>query len=391
VRVTIADIALRAGVSKTTVSRVLNGKPDLDRDTAARVRRIIDELGYVPSSGAVGLARGRTRLVGLLVPSLRWPWMGELLQGAVDLLESESYGLLMHTCHRGDASLRRFSSQASARSFDGLLVIEPEGTLDYITDLHRRGLPVVIIDDRGRHPRFPSVATTNFEGGAQAARHLLDTGRTEIAMITGPKVFGCAVERATGFAGQLTEAGHGLHRKLVQDGEFSFEGGRCAARRLLDGGRRFDAVFAHNDLSAAGAIHALRAASVRVPADVAVVGFDDIPLAQHTDPPLTTIHQPLLEMGASAARMLVSAMGGASSGGGEADGELLPTSLVVRASTGPEIGAHTDPVVAGRAHHDGRGHTDPVVAGRAGADGPRTGRVRADGAVVDRTATARGA
>jgi LacI family transcriptional regulator len=330
VRVTIADVAVRAGVSKTTVSRVLNGKSDLDGRTAARVRRVIDELGYVPSSGAVGLARGRTRLVGLLVPSLRWPWMGDLLQGAVDLLESESYGLLLHTCHRGDASLQRFSSQVSARSFDGLLVIEPEGTLDYIAGLHRHGLPVVLIDDRGGRAGFPSVGTTNVEGGAQAARHLLQADRRRVAMITGPDSFECARERSQGFCAVLVDAGLTLDPDLAVDGEFSFDGGLRAAQRLLAGGPRFDAVFAHNDLSAAGAIHAFRAAGLRVPDDVAVVGFDDIPLARHTDPSLTTIHQPLIDMGEAAARMLVAAIDGQAHASETA---LLPTNLVIRDST----------------------------------------------------------
>ena len=102
----------------------------------------------------------------MLVPSLTWPWIGEVLQGAVDVVETEGYGLLLFTCNRGDESMRQFASQVSAKSFDGLLVIEPEGTLDYITDLHARGLPVVLIDDRDHQPRFPSVATTNRAGGA---------------------------------------------------------------------------------------------------------------------------------------------------------------------------------------------------------------------------------
>jgi len=123
--ITIADVASRAGVSKTTVSRVLNGKGELDASTANRVREVIDELGYVPSARAVNLARGRTRVVGMLVPSLTWPWMGDVLQGAVDVLESEGYGLLLFTCNRGDESMRQFATQVSAKSFDGLLVIEP--------------------------------------------------------------------------------------------------------------------------------------------------------------------------------------------------------------------------------------------------------------------------
>ena len=121
--ITIADVAARAGVSKTTVSRVLNGKGELDGATASRVRDVIAELGYVPSARAVTLARGRTRIVGMLVPSLTWPWIGDVLQGAVDVLESESYGLLLFTCNRGDESMRQFTSQVSAKAFDGLLVI----------------------------------------------------------------------------------------------------------------------------------------------------------------------------------------------------------------------------------------------------------------------------
>src|SRR3954452_23453561 len=132
VPITIADVAARAQVSKTTVSRVLNGKGELDAATAARVRRVIDELGYVPSARAVGLARGRTQLVGMLVPSLVWPWMGDVLQGAVDVVESEGYGLLLFTVNRGAESMQQFASQVSSQSFDGLLVIEPEGTLTYI-------------------------------------------------------------------------------------------------------------------------------------------------------------------------------------------------------------------------------------------------------------------
>ena len=163
--ITIADVAARAGVSKTTVSRVLNGKGELDVQTAARVRRVIDELGYVPSARAVGLARGRTRVVGMLVPvtDLALDRRGAAGRGGRAWRPS-GYGLLLFTCNRGEESMRQFASQVSAKSFDGLLVIEPEGTLDYITDLHARGLPVVLIDDRGHQPPFPSVATTNRSG-----------------------------------------------------------------------------------------------------------------------------------------------------------------------------------------------------------------------------------
>ncbi|MGW5271608.1 LacI family DNA-binding transcriptional regulator [Streptomyces sp. NPDC004044] len=321
-RVTIADVAREAGVSKTTVSRVINAKGEVDGSTAARVREVIAQLGYVPSSGAVGLARGSSRTVGMLVPSLTWPWMGEVLQGVVDTVEAADYGLLLFTCNRGAESVERFTSQVSARAFDGLVVVEPENTLDHLTALHRGGLPIVLIDDRGHHPEFPSVVTTNHEGGASAARHLLAAGRTRPLVLTGPQHFGCVRDRLDGFRTVLPT-------DLVVHGDFTERSGRQAVEQLLAKGAQFDSVFAHNDISAAGVLRALRAAGRSVPDDIAVVGFDDIPMAEHTEPPLTTVRQPTRQMGETAARLLLSHLGGTATPDAPV---VLPTELVVRLS-----------------------------------------------------------
>lgn len=329
VRITMSDVAARAGVSKTTVSRVLNGKGELDEKTAARVQQVITELGYVPSSGAVGLARGRTQTVGVLVPSLTWPWMGDVLQGAVDVLEAESYGLLLYTCNRGDESMRRFATQVSAKAFDGLLVIEPEGTLGYIAELHAKGLPVVMIDDRGHQPLFPSVGTTNRLGAESAAQHLLDTGRRRPVVVRGPE-FGCTEERLDGFGHTFAAAGLPIGPERIVDGDFTFDGGRLAIKALREAGIEFDSVFAHNDLSAAGVIQELRDAGVNIPEDVAVVGFDDIPLAAHTEPTLTTVRQPLREMGGAAAQMLLSYFENKPV---LETRQVIPTTLIVRGSS----------------------------------------------------------
>jgi LacI family transcriptional regulator len=346
--VTIADVAARAGVSKTTVSRVLNGKGELDESTAARVRAVIAELGYVPSARAVNLARGRSRVVGMLVPSLTWPWMGEVLQGVIDTVESAGYGLLLFTCTKGEESMRQFATQVSSNAFDGLLVIEPEGTLDYITDLHSRGLPVVMIDDRGHQPLFPSVATTNRDGGAAAAEHLIALGRTRPLVITGKLQFGCTEHRLDGFADQYRSAGLPIPEELVFEGDFTFEQGETAVVNLLSTGIKFDAVFAHNDLSAAGALKALREAGLQVPQDVSVVGFDDVPLASHTEPPLTTVHQPMRRMGQTAAQLLLGHFEGVALP--EAP-TVIPTELIVRGSTIPvaAITAATTPVAVAEA------------------------------------------
>ncbi|MFJ2091707.1 LacI family DNA-binding transcriptional regulator [Streptomyces sp. NPDC087901] len=321
-RVTIADVAREAGVSKTTVSRVINTKGEVDGSTAARVREVIAQLGYVPSSGAVGLARGSSRTVGMLVPSLTWPWMGEVLQGVVDTVEAADYGLLLFTCNRGAESVERFTSQVSARAFDGLVVVEPENTMDHLTALHRGGLPIVLIDDRGHHPEFPSVVTTNHEGGASAARHLRAAGRTRPLVITGPQDFGCVRDRLEGFVSVLPT-------DLVVRGDFTEICGRQAVEQLLASGVEFDSVFAHNDITAAGVLRALRAAGRSVPGDIAVVGFDDIPMAEHTEPPLTTVRQPTRQMGETAARMLLSHLGGTPVPDAPV---VLPTELVVRHS-----------------------------------------------------------
>ncbi len=329
-RITMADVARRAGVSKTTVSRVLNGKDDLDPSTAARVRQVVEELGYVPSAGAVSLARGRTRVIGMLVPSLTWPWVGEVLQGVVDVVEAEGYGLLLFSASRGEESIVRFASKVSAKSFDGLVAIEPEGTLDYLAELHRKGLPVVLIDDRGHRPQFPSVSPTNREGAASAARHLLELGRRRPVIVTGPANLGCTEDRLEGFAVVYQEAGITVDRTCVVDGDFTFEGGREAIAALLAAGVEFDAVFAQNDLSAAGVLRALADASLRVPDDVAVIGFDDVPLASYTDPPLTTVRQELREMGETAAHMLLSCFDGTHMPTAPV---MLPTTLIVRGTT----------------------------------------------------------
>jgi LacI family transcriptional regulator len=331
VPITIADVAARAKVSKTTVSRVLNGKGELDESTAARVRAVIEELGYVPSSRAVGLARGRTRVVGMLVPSLTWPWIGDVLQGAVDVLETERYGLLLFTCNRGEESMRQFGAQVSAKSFDGLLVIEPEGTLDYITNLHRRGLPVVLIDDRDQTSgEIPSVSTTNHDGAGSAARHLLEIGRRRPLVITGPERFGCTRERLAGFAAVYAGAGQPISPDRVHIGDFTFAGGTDGVLAALASGVEFDAVFAHNDLAALGAMQGLLDSGLRIPQDVAVVGFDDIPSAAHTQPPLSTVHQPLREMGETAARTLLAHFEGTPLPNRPT---VIPSSFTVRGST----------------------------------------------------------
>ncbi|MGW9453422.1 LacI family DNA-binding transcriptional regulator [Streptomyces sp. NPDC055632] len=321
--VTISDVARAAGVSKSTVSRVLNTRGEVDADTALRVREVIAGLGYVPRSGAVHLARGRSHTLGMLIPSLTWPWMGEVLQGVADKAAAAGYSLLLFTSAGDQPSMAHFTTQVAARAFDGLLVIVPDGGLGPVIEMQQGGMPVVLIDDHGHHrPRLPSVATTNRAGGQSAAAHLHTLGRSRPLVITGPARFGCVRERLEGFAGTLPPT-------LVCEGEFTWETGRRAVEQALARSQDFDAIFAHNDLIAAGAMSALRAAGRTVPGDVAVIGFDDLPMARHTEPALTTVRQPMRAMGSTAAGLLLSRLNGAPL---PDEPHTLPTELVIRDS-----------------------------------------------------------
>jgi LacI family transcriptional regulator len=294
------------------------------------VRQVIEELGYVPSARAVGLARGRTQTVGMLLPSLTWPWIGDVLQGVADVLESASYGLLLFTCTRGEDSIRQFTTQVSARSIDGLIVIMPEGTVEQIIDLHEHGLPVVMLDDRENRSQFTSVCATNRDGAAAAARHLIDLDRRRPLVVTGVPEFECTRERLAGFVETYADAGLPLDPELIVPGAFTIRTGRDQVRRAVQEGRFFDAVFAHNDLMAMGALDALREEGLGVPEDVAVIGFDDIRTAEHSDPPLTSVRQPRHEMGEAAARLILDHLAGRPLDGTAVS---IATELVVRQST----------------------------------------------------------
>ncbi|WP_194913767.1 LacI family DNA-binding transcriptional regulator [Catenulispora rubra] len=340
-RVTIAHVALRAGVSKATVSRVLNGKGETDAATEARVRLVVKELGYVPSARAVSLAKGRTGVVGVLAPTLTRPWIAQVMQGVADSMERSGHGLMLFTRGLGDDSFRRFAGHVDANAFDGLLVIEPEETAPAVAKMAAAGLPVVLISDRETGPGTPVVATGNQPGARQAAEHLLASGRRRPLVVGGPEGYDCAVSRVTAFTDAFAEAGFPVPPQAQFPGDYSGESGRVAVSSAVADGVEFDAVFAHNDLSASGVLQMLAQVGRPVPHDVAVVGFDDAGHAALTAPPLTAVRRPLRDMGAEAARLLAAALDGGTAGAAagtmeaaEAAGPVaIATELIVREST----------------------------------------------------------
>jgi LacI family transcriptional regulator len=331
-RVTIADVARLAGVSKATVSRVLNGRPDVDQATQARIEQIMAETGYVPSTRAVDLARGRTRTLGVLAPTLRTPWMPELLQGIADVVEPSGYGLLLHSAAGGGPALERFAVSVRGHAVDGVLAVDPGEAAGHLRELHERGLPVVVVDAAGRGTPLPCVGADHADGGRRAADLLLAAGRLRVAMITGPSGDPAGTARADGFGERLTGTGAVLRASHVTEADGTEQGGYEAVQRLLRARLFFDGLFAHGDAMAAGALRALHEAGRPVPGEVAVVGFGDLPPAEHTSPPLTTVRVPWAQMGGAAARALIDRLRGEH----PADGPVVfETSLVSRGTTPP--------------------------------------------------------
>lgn len=351
-RVTISDIARMAGVSKATVSRVLNDKPDVDPATRERILRLMDEYGFVPSIVAAGLAGGRPRLVGALIPSLTWPLMPEVMRGIGELVEQTSYEVVLYTMSQTQDRSSVIDRILAARLTAGLLAIFPGQSTDHLKQLHEEGFPVVMIDDQGAATTTPWVGTDNRAGAYTAVRHLLSLGHRRIAHIQGPAQFQVSRDRYAGYRDALIEAGVTPDPALLVEGDFKPPSGRVCGAKLLDLPEPPTAIFAGNDETAYGVMAAAEERGVRIPDDVALVGFDDIAPSAHVRPALTTVRQPFYEMGQTATRLLLSLLdaprpvatrwvgpGVASPSAPPAhDGGPahihLPTSLVVRESCG---------------------------------------------------------
>ncbi|ARF54646.1 LacI family DNA-binding transcriptional regulator [Streptomyces gilvosporeus] len=339
-RPTLEAVAARAGVSRATVSRVVNGGTGVRDAVRERVRRAVDELGYVPNSAARSLVTRRTGAVAVVIgePETRVfsdPFFGRQLRGiSRELSAADTQLLLLFVQDRDDHD--RIGRYLAAGHVDGALMFSLHGGDPLPAMAERCRLPTVYGGRPGwpgadRAPRPLFVDTDNRDGARQAVRHLLDRGRRRIAVITGPLDQTSALDRLDGYRDALGAADP--DPRLIADGRFTAEGGERAMARLLAAAPDLDAVFVCSDLMASGALRTLRAQGRRVPGDVSVVGYDDLEPAAWADPPLTTVRQDVEEMGRLMARLLLRRLGT----GGEAGEELAPVitaaRLVVRESS----------------------------------------------------------
>ncbi|MCK8676574.1 LacI family DNA-binding transcriptional regulator [Streptomyces lichenis] len=332
-RPTLEEVAARAGVGRGTVSRVVNGSPRVSDRAREAVGRAIAELGYVPDRAARALAGARTGAVALVVPETESrlfaePYFLDIIRGVSAELGDADMQLLL-TLIRSGRERQRFEQYLAAQRVDGVLLVSVHRDDPLPELVARLGLPAVLNGRRSAEERVPYVDCDNTGAGRSAVAHLAGRGRRRIAAITGPLDMYAARCRLDGYRDGLAAAGLPADERLVAEADFTEEGGRRAMRELL--GRRpgLDGVFAASDLLAAGARAVLREAGRRVPEDVALVGVDDSAVARLMDPALTSVRQPIEEMGRRMARILLRQIAG---GGADSRHVVLPTELVVRDS-----------------------------------------------------------
>ncbi|UNS95502.1 LacI family transcriptional regulator [Streptomyces tubbatahanensis] len=359
---TLEQVAARAGVGRGTASRVINGSPRVSERTRAAVQAAVAELGYVPNRAARALAAGSMDAIALVVPEqenrlFAEPYFSEILRGVSAELADTDKQLLL-TLIRDERSRDRFTQYAAAHRVDGVLLVSVHAD-DPLPDLLRDvGMPAVLSGRRSSAEHVPYVDSDNLLGAQLAVEHLIGRGRRKVATITGPLDMYAARCRLAGYHEALTAAGRtgpepgarpaveAAHRpasapggRLVAEADFTEEGGHRAMRGLLERDPDVDAVFCASDVMAAGARLALRESGREVPHDVALVGFDDSAVARHMDPPLTTVKQPIEEMGRAMVRMLLGLMGsepdprGAPAPGAGQPQLVLPTELIRRGSS----------------------------------------------------------
>jgi LacI family transcriptional regulator len=332
---TIEQIAEIAQVSRSTVSRVLNNHPSVRPAVRDRVLRVMQEHNYAPQAAARSLASSRTNTLGLLVPrsapvTFTDPFISTMIQSLIAACNNMGYFLILAMV-TADMEPSFYNRLLRGRHFDGIIMLSSDIDDPILPLLIKDRMPLVLI---GSHPYFQehliSVDVENREGARQATAHLIGLGHRRIAAINGQMEMDAAIARRDGYKQALLEAGIAISPELLVDGYYTDEGGYQAMHRLLNLPQRPTAVFAASDMMAIGALRAIHDAGLIVPDDVALVGFDDLPIALYANPPLTTVHQPITELCAAAVKSLIDRIKNQRS----AAPVRLPTSLVIRGSCG---------------------------------------------------------
>ena len=329
-RTTLAAIAAEAGVSLPTVSKVVNGRPDVAPATRARVERLLAEWHYARSAPR---KQRRSGLIDLVFNGLDSPWAVEIIRGVEEWGTANQTGVAVSAVRHGNARPASWTSALASHDTDGVILVTSELTRAQLEQLRSGGIPLVVVDPVNLpDPELPSVGATNWAGGLAATEHLISLGHRRIGTIGGPADYLCSRARIDGYRSALDKAGIKFDPALVRHGDFQHEGGFVRGGELLAMPDPPTAIFAGSDQQAFGVYEVARQHGLRVPQELSVVGFDDLPVARWVSPPLTTVRQPLAEMGRAAAQILGELIEGIPPRSRRVE---LSTELIVRESTAP--------------------------------------------------------
>ena len=328
--VTIKDVAREARMSVATVSRVLNDSGPVSDDTRQLIREVAGRMRYVPHSGARSLITSKTQTLGVLLPDLYGEFFSEVIRGMDDTAQKNGFHLLISRAYADRNGIETAMKSMRGR-VDGVVAMSPDLDSDSLLNLPST-IPVVILCSVSRGNELDSVTIQNCRGAREMVTHLVSLGHKRIAIIKGSARNYDAAERLRGYRLALREAGIDRESILEREGDFTEAGGYHAAQALLAMSLRPTAIFSANDSMAIGALSALRESGVRVPEEMAVAGFDDIPLARYMDPTLSSVHVPICELGARAVELLLHGI--THKNDHPRRRERVSTELVIRRSTG---------------------------------------------------------
>ncbi len=335
-RLTIIEIAKHAGVSRSTVSRVINDDPHVNADTRQRVHAVMQKMNFQPNAAARGLAAGKTRILGLVIPMgvaalFNDPYFPQLMQGIAAACNQYNYSTMLWLAEP-EYERRMIQQIVSAGLIDGVIVASALNDDPVVEALIQKNIPFILVGRHPTHTNINYVDVDNRISARDAVFHLLRLGYAHVATITGPHSMIAGVDRLNGYKDALRARGIALDSHLIAEGDFTEDGGYDAMLRLLP--HMPEAVFVASDVMVLGALRALREAGKRVPEDVAVVGFDDMPFSARVDPPLTTVRQPISRAGFVAAETLMDILVEESAAPRRV---ILPTELVIRDSCGMRL------------------------------------------------------
>lgn len=332
---TIADVAKHAGVSKMTVSRVINDSGYISQETRERVEQAIEELGYIPNALARSLRFKRTRTIALILTDITNPYFTTLARGVEDAASEQGFSVIFCNTDESAEEEAEYINVLLQKQIDGLLLVPAQCSSELLGPLQGHALPFVILDRRITDIQVDTVRCDSEQGAYELTRHLIELGHRQLAILSGPETVTSATDRVDGFQRAIKEAGLDVEAAHVRYGRFTVDDGFRMTQEVMAAAPPPTGLFAGNNFIAIGALRALRQAGLRIPEDVSLVAFDDIPISIASEPFLTVAEQPAYELGWQATRLLLDRLS-------EKDADtpteiILPTRLIIRESSGPNI------------------------------------------------------